>query len=96
MFTLVDSLPEFEWDPRKNAMNVEEHGISLEEARELFADPERIEVRLSYPGEPRYAVVGRLRGKHWTAIITYREGRTRIISVRRSHPFEERAYDEKL
>lgn len=87
---------EFEWDPNKSASNKEKHGVSFDEARELFADEERIEVSLPYPGEPRFAVVGMMRGNHWTAIITYRSGRIRIISVRRSHPKEERAYDENL
>ncbi len=41
-------------------MNVEKHGNSFEEARRLFADPERIEVRPSYPDEPRLAVAGTL------------------------------------
>ena len=78
---------EFEWDPAKSLSNARKHGISFEESRTLFADPECIEVRLAYPDE---------RGKHWTAIVTYRGGRTRIISVRRSHPNEERAYDENV
>ncbi|WP_455138743.1 BrnT family toxin [Thermophilibacter sp.] len=87
---------EFEWDPEKSASNAKKHGVSFEQARELFADPERIEVRLRYPDEPRYAVIGLMGNRHWTAIVTYREGRTRIISVRRSHKDEERAYDENL
>ena len=87
---------EFEWDPGKSASNARKHGISFEDARELFSDPERIEAKLRYPEEPRWAVVGMMGGKHWTAIVTYRGGRTRIISVRRSHPSEERAYDESL
>ena len=43
-------------------------------------------VRLNYPDEPRYAAIGLLDGKHWTAIITFR----------RSHPKEERAYDQAI
>ena len=87
---------EFEWDPRKSEANAAKHGISFEEARELFDDPERIEVSLAYPDERRWAVIGMMRERHWTAIVTYRQGRTRIISVRRSHKDEERAYDENL
>ncbi|MEO1082628.1 MAG: BrnT family toxin, partial [Acidobacteriota bacterium] len=26
----------YEWDPKKNSLNSEKHGVSLEEARELF------------------------------------------------------------
>ena len=35
---------EFEWDPAKSASNAEKHGISFDAARELFLDPECIEV----------------------------------------------------
>ena len=77
-------------------MNVEKHGNSFEEARRLFADPKRIEVRPSYPDEPRFAVAGTLGGKRWTEIIAYREGQTRIISVCRPHPSGERVYDKKF
>ncbi|WP_283171801.1 hypothetical protein [Curtanaerobium respiraculi] len=34
--------------------------------------------------------------KHWTAIATRRGDAVRIISLRRSHPNEERAYDEEV
>lgn len=87
---------EFEWDPAKSASNAKKHGISFDEARELFLDPEYIEVRLAYPREPRWVVIGVMRGKHWTAIITHRGNRIRLISVRRSHPNEKRAYDENV
>jgi uncharacterized protein len=29
-------------------------------------------------------VIGRIGGQHWSVVVTYREGRTRIISARRS------------
>ena len=35
-----------------------------------------------------------MRGKHWTGIITKRNGNIRIISVRRSHPKEEMVYED--
>ena len=43
--------------------------------------------------EPRSLVVGRVGDKHWSAIITYREGRVRIISVRRSRDSEVALYE---
>ena len=53
---------EFEWDPVKSAANYKKHGVSFTEALELFGDPERIEVALSYQEERRFAVVGMMRG----------------------------------
>jgi uncharacterized DUF497 family protein len=30
--------PQFEWDPRKNALNQRNHGVSFDEARTVFGD----------------------------------------------------------
>ena len=38
--------------------------------------------RLGYAA--RAVVIGMIGGKHWSAVITYREDRIRLISVRRS------------
>lgn len=86
---------EFEYDPRKSASNKEKHGIDFEEAQGLW-EGSVLTVRLNYPDEERYAAIGMLRGRHWTAIITYRGEAMRIISFRRSHPKEERAYDQAV
>jgi len=39
----------------------------------------RIEVPARAVGEPRWLVVGRMGGKHWSAVVTDREDRIRII-----------------
>jgi uncharacterized DUF497 family protein len=38
-------------------------------------------------------VIGRIDGKHWSAVVTYREERIRIISVRRSRDEEVAIYE---
>jgi uncharacterized DUF497 family protein len=43
-----------------------------------------IEIPARTDDEPPYLVVGRIADVHWSAVITYREDRIRIISVRRS------------
>ncbi len=86
---------EFEYDPNKSATNKAKHGVDFEEAQALWEGPV-LTVRLNYDAEPRFAAIGMLLGKHWTAIVTHRVGRVRLISVRRSHPKEERAYDEAV
>lgn len=81
-------LPEFEFDVDKSRANLEKHGIDFETAKALWADPARQEVP-ALPGvEPRTGVIGRIQGRHWTAFVTYRGERVRIISVRRSRPTE--------
>jgi hypothetical protein len=43
--------------------------------------------------EPRLLVIGRIDGKHWSAVVTRREERIRLISVRRSRPEEVALYE---
>jgi uncharacterized DUF497 family protein len=44
--------------------------------------------------EKRYMVIGTVRNEHWSAIITYRGGTIRIISVRKSTPLEIETYEK--
>jgi len=52
-----------------------------------------IEIPARTEDEPRYLVVGRIADIHWSAVITYREDRIRIISVRRSRREEIEIYE---
>ena len=40
-------------------------------------------------------VIGRIAGVHWSAVITYRDGRVRLISVRRSRAEEVALYESQ-
>ncbi|MEA3355725.1 MAG: BrnT family toxin [Candidatus Bipolaricaulota bacterium] len=84
---------EFEFDPKKSASNKKKHGIDFVEAQVLWDDLDLIEVPLVTVDEQRYLIVGMINGKHWSAIITYREGCVRIISVRRSRKEEITIYE---
>jgi uncharacterized protein len=84
---------EFEFDPVKSASNLEKHGVDFVEAQQLWQDPMRIEVPARTTGEPRRLVIGQMGGKHWSAVVTYREDRVRIISVRRARDEEIRIYE---
>jgi uncharacterized DUF497 family protein len=86
---------EFEFDPLKSASNREKHGVDFDQAQELWQDPMRIEVPARTVGEPRWLVVGRMGGRHWSAVVTYREDRIRIriISVRRARDEEIEIYE---
>jgi uncharacterized DUF497 family protein len=72
----------------KSASNVKKHGIDFIVAQELWDDPDLIEVRARCDSEPRFLIVGRIKEKHWSAVITYRDEKVRIISVRRSRKSE--------
>ena len=84
---------EFEFDPRKSRSNAAKHGIDFEGAQALWEDPDLIEIPARTADEPRFLVVGRIGGTHWSGIITYRQGRVRIISVRRARPEEIALYE---
>ncbi len=43
--------------------------------------------------EPRWLVIGQIKGKHWSAVVTYRQERIRLISVRRSRDEEVAIYE---
>jgi len=48
----------------------------------LWTDSDHVQIPARTADEPRFLVVGTIRDKRWSAIITRREGRTRTISVR--------------
>ena len=75
---------EFEFDPQKSEANKKKHGIDFYEAQTLWDDPHVIEIPVRTSDEPRFLIIGRISGKHWSGVITYRSGNIRIISVRRS------------
>jgi len=84
----------FEFDPRKSEANAGRHGVDFVEAQALWADSDLLEIPARTTGEPRYLVIGRIGERHWSAVITYRDQRVRIISVRRSRQEEVSFYEE--
>ena len=84
---------EFEFDKRKSRSNKKKHGIDFIEAQALWEDPDLIEIPARTTDEPRFLVVGRIGDRHWSGIVTYREDRMRIISVRRSREEEIALYE---
>jgi len=88
-------MPGFEYDPQKSVLNRSKHGIDFEEAQALWDDPRVLEIRARTTGESRFLVVGQIGERHWSAIITYRRDRVRIISVRRSRPEEVELYEDE-
>ncbi|MHB1191965.1 MAG: BrnT family toxin [Longimicrobiales bacterium] len=86
-------LPEFEYDVAKSVANLEKHGIDFETAKRIWLDPQRKDGPARSEGEVRWMVVGQVEGKHWTAFVTYRQDRVRLISARRSRPSEVARYE---
>lgn len=84
---------DFEFDPVKSAANRTKHGLDFVQAQELWNDPMRVEVEARTTDERRWLVVGRIGGQHWSAVVTYRTEKARIISVRRSRVEEVTIYE---
>jgi uncharacterized protein len=84
---------EFEFDDSKSQSNLAKHGINFIDAQELWADPDRVEIPARMEDEPRFLIIGKIAQKCWSAIITNRENRVRIISVRRSRKEEVAIYE---
>ncbi len=83
---------DFEFDPAKSAANLEKHGIAFISAQALWSDPDRLEIPARSLDEPRTQVIGRIGDLVWSAFITPRGDRIRIISVRRARDEEKAAY----
>jgi uncharacterized DUF497 family protein len=87
------TVPPFEYDERKSRLNKLKHGIDFVKAQDLWLDRDLDEIAARQGREPRWLVIGRIAGKHWTAIVTRRGDRIRLISVRRSREKEIARYE---
>jgi len=84
---------DFEFDPAKSRANKEKHGIDFQAAQAMWDDPDLLEIPARTTDEPRFLVIARIGARHWSAVVTYRDQATRIISVRRSRPEERELYE---
>ena len=83
---------DFEFDPAKSAANLKKHGIDFVAAQALWSDADRLEIPARSLDEPRIQVIGQIGELVWSAFITPRGDRIRIISVRRARDEEKAAY----
>jgi uncharacterized protein len=88
---------EFEWDPGKAVANLSKHGVSFEEASEVFGD----ELSWTVPDpdhsvdEERFVVFGCGRqGRHLVVGFTERGDRIRVITARPMTPRERAVYEQ--
>ena len=86
----------FEWDSDKNTVNLRVHGISFEEAAQVFRDPLRsitVDGRENY-GEERLTTFGMIDGRLFSVSYTDRGDATRLISARPANRRERKWYEE--
>lgn len=82
-----------DFDPAKDAVNREKHGLSLARAVDFdFGTAFRVaDTRRDY-GEPRFQLYGMLGDRLHVLVFSPRSGRDRIISLRRANKREVRHY----
>ncbi len=85
---------QFEFDPDKSAANKDKHGIDVVQAQTLWNDENALSVPATSIDEPRFARISRLGNVIWVAFYTMRNGRIRLISVRRARTVESQRYED--
>jgi uncharacterized DUF497 family protein len=83
----------FEFDDLKSKSNFQKHGIDFVDAQSLWNDSNLLEIPAKTLDEPRFLTIGMIGKKYWSAVITYRNGKIRLISVRRSRDEEVTLYE---
>ena len=85
-----------EFDPKKNALNLGKHGVSLSEGDGVLNDPLAVTVEdPTAEGEQRFVTVGvNTFGSVIVVLWTGRGDDIRLISVRKAEPKERRGYEK--
>jgi uncharacterized protein len=86
----------FEWDERKNELNIEKHGFDFADADRVFDLPMLVDLddRIDY-GEERWIALGLLDDRIVVVVFTEPDrDTTRIISFRIALSHERRRYEQ--
>jgi len=91
----------FTWDPAKAERNKRAHGISFEQAREVFADPFVVSQKdIVDQNEQRWHAIGMSGNLLLLVVFVERLGDgveiIRIISARKANQYEESIYEEQF
>ena len=87
----------YEWDEAKNRKNIAKHGLSFEDAEQVFYGPcvTFEDDRFDY-GEERLITLGLLAGRLVVIAHSPRDEGTRIISMRKANRSEQKIYQKRL
>jgi uncharacterized DUF497 family protein len=93
----------FEWDPAKATNNASKHGVTFEQAIEVFKEPMALtlyEDVESTSDEDRWVTLGLVNNQHYLLVVhTYHEPSgnnvaIRVISARRATKHEIKQYEQ--
>jgi hypothetical protein len=92
----------FEWDPRKEKINIKKHKVSFEEAAYVFSDKHALSLFDSEHSEDeeRWVLLGKsLKAMMLVVVHTFREKDgtevVRIISARKATKNEQNVYEKR-
>jgi uncharacterized DUF497 family protein len=86
---------DFEWDPRKAAVNLRKHRIDFADAATVLHDDFAITIADGNSVEERFVTLGMdALGRVLVVVFTWRGARARVISARRAGSHERRRYQE--
>jgi len=93
----MDTKMKYEWDEAKNRKNFAKHGLSFEDAEQVFVGPcvTFEDDRFRY-GEERLITLGLLAGRLVVIAHSPRDETTRIISRRKGNRREQKIYQKRL
>jgi len=89
----------FEWDKGNVDKSYQKHGITPNEAEEVFLDPEQLifEDDKHSRKEKRFTIIGKIKESNILFLsFTIRKNRVRIISVRKANRKERRKYEQAI
>ena len=86
----------FEWDEDKAKTNIQKHGVTFEEAAEVFFDPfyQTGDASVDNEEERDFIIGYTFSQRLLLAVHTERSDRTRIISARSATRAERKVYEE--
>ena len=85
----------FEFDDKKSIVNNHKYGITFNDAKRLWNDDFLVEIPAKTIDEERFLVIGKIQNKHWSGVVTYRNDKIGIISVKRSRKKEIEIYESQ-
>src|SRR5215472_16646938 len=94
----------FTWDPAKAKRNRREHGVSFDEAAEVFGDPHVIvneNYQLDGESEQRYVAIGMTRNLTLAVVVFVDRSEPEIevihiISARKAVAYEQSIYQDQI
>jgi uncharacterized protein len=91
---MMDDDPDFAWDDAKAARNLAERGVAFDAIRTFDWQTcwTREDARGAY-GEQRFISVGTIDGRLYVAVWTQRDGKRRLISLRKANKREQALRD---